>query len=157
MDFIKSLLHVRLAVLSLNQAAGWISPIGAGEADMLAFVLPRTAPAAAIRLSCAIACRKHDEMVGAGNYHLFRLTTPLEERLSRTLAIYQTLPNMDVANSMAYISELTEGMAIDSQPGPVRTGLFSDLAHHPTDALTCIAKHYLLAHQRGYQTFPYFS
>ncbi len=64
MSFISDLLHTRLAVHSLSQEAGWVTPIGASETDILSFVLPRTAPTATIRLGCAIACHKHDEAVG---------------------------------------------------------------------------------------------
>lgn len=159
MSFIDDLLHARLAILALSQAAGWVTPIGADETEMLAFVLPRTAPAAAVRLGCAIACHKHDEAVGAGNYHLFRLTTPVEERLNRALTASGTkfLPHTGLETAVAYLTHLTEGMAIDAQPGPVRTGLYTDLTDNPMDALICVAKHYLLAYQQGYQTYPYFS
>lgn len=159
MIVIADLLQTRLAILTLSQAAGWLTTIGAGETEMLAFVLPRTAPVATVRLGFAIACHKHDEAVGAGNYHLFRLTNPLEERLSKTLTAYQTqaIPNTALETVIHYLIRLTEGMAIDSQPGPVRMGLYSDLTHNPTDTITCLAKHYLLAYQQGYQTFPYFS
>lgn len=159
MSFIDDLLHTRLAVLTISQGAGWVAPIDADETDMLAFVLPRTAPVAAVRLGCAIACHKHDEAVGAGNYHLFRLTTPIEERLSRTLTASATksLPHTELATAVAYLTRLTEGMAIDAQPGPVRTGLYTDLTDNPMDVLICVAKHYLLAYQEGYQTYPYFS
>ncbi|QRQ99500.1 BrxE family protein [Dyadobacter sandarakinus] len=158
MRFIENLLHTRLAILTLSQAAGWVTPIGAGETEMLAFVLPRTAPAAAVRLGCAIACHKHDEAVGAGNYHLFRLTTPVEERLSRAIAAAtKPLPLAGLEAAVAYLTHITEGMAIDAQPGPVRTGLYTDLTDNPMDALICVAKHYLLAYQQGYQTYPYFS
>lgn len=159
MSFINDLLYTRLAVLSLGQGAGWVAPIGTGETDMLAFVLPRTAPAAAVRLGFAIACHKHDEAVGAGNYHVFRLTTPVEERLNRALTASATkpFPNVELETAVAYLTQLTEGMAIDAQPGPVRTGLYSDLMENPMEALICVAKHYLLAYQQGYQTYPYFS
>lgn len=159
MSFIDDLLYTRLAVLALSQGAEWIHPIGADETDMLTFVLPRTAPAAAVRLGCAIACHKHDEAVGAGNYHLFRLTTPVEERLSRALtsATTKTQPYVGLKEAVTYLTQLTEGMAIDAQPGPVRTGLYTDLTDNPMEALICVAKHYLLAYQQGYQTYPYFS
>lgn len=159
MNFIDDLLHSRLAILALSQAAGWVTLIGADETEMLAFVLPRTAPAAAVRLGLAIACHKHDEAVGAGNYHLFRLTTPVEERLNRALTASATkpLPNARLETAVAYLTQLTEGMAIDAQPGPVKTGLYTDLTDNSMEALICVAKHYLLAYQQGYQTYPYFS
>ncbi|MCF2494281.1 BrxE family protein [Dyadobacter chenhuakuii] len=157
MNFIDNLLHTRLAILTLSQAAGWITLISADESEMLAFVLPRTAPAAAVRLGCAIACHKHDEAVGAGNYHLFRLTTPVEEQLSRAIATAPLpLPHSGLDAAVTYLTNITEGMAIDEQPGPVRTGLYTDLTDNPMDTLICVAKHYLLAYQKGYQTYPYF-
>lgn len=159
MTIISELVQTRLAVLALSQAAGWIPQIGADEIGMLAFVLPRTATAASVQLACSIACYKHDEAVGAGNYHLFRLATPLEERISRVLNGYKTkaLPNTELIAAIAYLEQLSEGMAIDSREGPVQTGLYSDLAYNTIDSITCLAKHYLLAYQQGYQTFPYLS
>lgn len=127
---------------------------------MLVYVVPKTAQRAAVQLGVNIACHKHDQAVGAGNYHLFRLAVPLEERISKLLNDYQqtgSLPNATVGQSLDYLTRLTDGVAIDPQEGPVRVGLYTDLAHNPMDTLSCLAKHYLLAYQNDYQTFPYFS
>lgn len=153
------ILQTRLAILNISSDAGWLPRISSDETEMLAFVLPKTAKTATVQLGFSIACHRHDQAVGAGNYHLFRVATPLEERISHALNQYQTqdLPLNSTEQSIAFLTKLTEGMAIDSQSGPVRIGLYTDLIHNPTDTITCLAKHYLLAYHEGYQTFPYFS
>ena len=153
------LLQTRLAILTLSQAAGWITTIGHGETETLAYVLPRTAAVASVRLSCALACHKHDEAVGAGHYHLFRLTSPLEEQLNKTLLTAQKwfLTHTTPTTVVPYLTQLTEGIAIDAQPGPSRMGPYSDLVNSLENTIACLAKHYMLAYQQGYQTFPYFS
>lgn len=153
------LLQTRLAILTMSQAAGWLTTIGHGETEMLAFILPRTAAVASVRLGCALACHKHDESVGAGHYHLFRLTSPLEEQLNKILITTpkRLLPHTTLATVVPYLTKLTEGIAIDAQPGPNRMGPYSDLVNSPENTIACLAKHYLLAYQQGYQTFPYFS
>ncbi|MCY7358456.1 MAG: BrxE family protein [Rudanella sp.] len=160
MNLTNDLLLTRLAVLSLSSIAGWLPSVSTDEVEMLAYVLPKTAPVATIQLGVNIACHKHDQAVGDGKYHLFRLAIPLEERISRALNEHQrsgNLPNATVDQSVAYLTKLTEGVAIDPQKGPVQAGLYTELAHNPMDMLTCLAKHYLIAYQNGYQTFPYFS
>jgi hypothetical protein len=154
MSIITDLLLTRLAVLGLSNVTSWPDRV-----EMLAFVLPRTAPIASIKLGTAIACQQHDQAVGPGHYHLFRLTMPLEERISKELQHFQTkaLPNSTLEECLSYLAQVTEGMAIDSKPGPVAMGLYNELTQHPADTITCMAKHYLLAHQKGYQAFPYFS
>ena len=140
----------------MQQALGHIPEVAKTETEVLAFALPRTAVAAAYRLNLTLACHQHDLRVGRGCFHLFRLSLPLEERMAQ-LPIQTPVDPTHLVNQVQYLTELSEGIAIDCQAGPVRVGTFHDFVQENPESLACLAKHYLTAYQGQYQTFPYFS
>lgn len=160
MNFLDTLLNVRLSTLYISSQAEWIPQVGQNERDMLEYVVPKTAHWATIQLGVDIACHKHDQVVGSGYYHLFRLPTVIEERLSRRqreFLTWEDLPIGDAEQGQAYLTRLSEGLAIDPQEGPVHIGLYAELPQNPDAVLACVARHYLAAFRAGYQTFPYLS
>lgn len=160
-NIIEELALVRLAVSKLSGEAGWIPTFGDDQVEMLRYALPRTAEAAGAQLACTISARQHDEQVGLGSYHLFRLPADVEGRLrevQRQSERWATLLREPPATSLRLIEQLAAGTAVGQQAGPVSVGRLAELT--PTDGrrlLAYAARHYLTAHTEGYRTFPYLS
>jgi len=124
--------------------------------DYLGYVVPKTKELAAFVLESEIARQYHDQAVGPGQYHLFRLSEDLERSIYQTFrqeasqfALDQTKPG----ELLARLAGLAANQAAEPHPGPVLLGSIQDIDDDTT--LAVLARHYQLAFSSGHRVFPY--
>lgn len=124
--------------------------------DYLNYVVPNTRQLADFMLMTETARCIHDEAVGPGAYHLFRLSEDLERaiyqvfrRSASSLAITAT----DRTTLHRRLARYTGGQAVEEVIGPVSLGTIQDI---DDDTTRCVlAKHYEVAFTTGRRVYPY--
>ena len=136
-----------------SQFGWWPSSFYSSQIDsFLTPVFPRTTQLAKYRGVSAAAQLVHDELVGKGSYHLYRLP----DRWERTAA--EVTNGLDVSEfvssseaALNRLRELSDGG--ESREGPVILGDFSDDVLE--QFIVGAAGHYLRAFESDYRTYPY--
>lgn len=124
--------------------------------DYLNYVVPKTRQLADFMLMTETARRTHDQAVGPGAYHLFRLSEDLERALYQ--AFRQSASRLAIADtdSVALQSRLakhTGGQTVEEVIGPVQLGSIQDI---DDDTTRCVlAKYYEVAFSTGRRIYPY--
>ncbi|MCB1091854.1 MAG: BrxE family protein [Verrucomicrobiae bacterium] len=157
-DFIR--LRLLVGFLGQRKQHNWwdcsfLDPTGL---QFLATTFPRTSRLAGLRSVSEAACRVHDQALGRGAFHLFRLPLPLEDRLEEIAESIVDEVDFEAFTSMeTAISELHSiaGTQITAGAGPVQIGVEKKILT-PT-SLTELSAHYALAFTQGIRCFPYFA
>lgn len=156
--FVPNLLTLRHCVLALGEQHHWWGSnlLSEDSYAFLEYVVPRTTQAAALVAATEVGRTKHDQVIGAGKLHLFRLPQALEEKAFQQL--YHGKNAIELAkgihgHELSKLEELSQLIAISEQQGPVHIGSPSELKDDKI--LAVFAKHYREAFLNGYQTFPY--
>lgn len=154
----KAIFKLRLQVLALGEKFGWWNSSFFTDESMsfLEYVFPKTKYATTIITASEVGKEAHDQAVGIGKYHLFRLPQNLEEKIHKMILENQELKdvlNRTRENEMEDLEQMTEYMAINCEQGPIHIGAVSDLNEEGIVAV--LAKHYFDAFKNNYQTFPY--
>lgn len=155
---IKQLIELRQTVFWLGTHHNWWT----SDADLslrreyLTYVFPKTQLLADYILLTEVARRVHDQALGPGNYHLFRLSVDLERAIHETfrqsaehLAIKDTTPGL----LDQQLARHTGGQLTDPATGPVLLGGIQDIDDDTTRAV--LAKQYKIAFATGQRVFPY--
>ena len=130
------------------QSSFYSSQIG----SFLTPVFPRTTQLAKYRGVSAAAQLVHDELVGKGSYHMYRLPF-MWERSAAEVANGLDVSEF-VSSSEAALHRLRElSDAGESREGPVTLGDFSD--DFLEQFIAGAAGHYLRAFESDYRTYPY--
>jgi len=155
-DLAAVIAEIRLLVGYLGEKAQfswWQSAFFSPQIDaFLSPVFPRTIQLAKYRGVCTAAQIVHDELVGKGSFHLYRLPD-MWERSSADLA-----KNLDVVSHISSVDTALDrlrelGRQGESSEGPVNLGKYSDEA--VDRFLTDAAGHYLRAFESDIRTYPY--
>lgn len=155
-DLATAIAEIRLLVGYLGEKAqfGWWQSafLGPQIDAFMSPVFPRTTQLAKYRGVCTAAQIVHDELVGKGSFHLYRLPD-IWERSSADLA-----NNLDIVSQISSVDAALDrlralGRPGDSSEGPVNLGEFSDEA--VDRFLTDAAGHYLRAFESDTRTYPY--
>ena len=155
------LLRLSVGYLGQQKNSGWwdCNFLDATGIRFLETTFPRTARAAALRSTTEAACTVHDHALGRiGNYHLFRLPPPLEDRLEHVV------DKIDWAEAGQHIASRDSAMdrlrrtadALTKAPeGPVQVGVERRIL--TATSVRELAAHYHSAFQDGIRCFPYFA
>lgn len=151
-------------LITLRQAVFWLGThhqwwTSGAEASLrreyLAYVFPKTQLLADYTLLTEVARRAHDQALGPGTYHLFRLSVDLERAIHAAfrqsvhqLAIVDTSPETLTRQLARY----TNGQLVDASIGPVLLGSIQDIDDDTTRAV--LAKHYEMAFATGHDVPP---
>jgi hypothetical protein len=156
-----ALLRLVVGYLGERKQSGWwdCDLLDATGLRFLETVFPRTFRAAALRSTTEAACLVHDKALGrVGNYHLFRLSPALEDRLEHVIEktdwreMGKEIASQEVA--MDVLKRLADAV-IKAPSGPVQVGVERRILM-PT-AIHELAAHYHSAFQDGIRCFPYFA
>lgn len=148
--------EIRLLVGYLGEKAQfgwWQSAFLSPQTDaFLGPVFPRTTQLAKYRGVCSAAQIVHDELIGKGSFHLYRLPD-MWERSSADLA-----NNIDIVIHISSVDTALDrlrelGSPGESSEGPVNLGEFSGEA--VDRFLTDAAGHYVRAFESDIRTYPY--
>ncbi len=161
----RDLIWLRILVASLGETCTppWWRTQFLTDAGLrtTARIFPRTAVASAVNSVSEAARLEHDKKVGVGRrYHLFRLPTQWEERISTELteqANLAELKHVIVSGRDALLREL-ESLARKTKPGgqegPVLLG--SAIRIGEPKAIAELAGYYLHAFTANLRCYPYF-
>lgn len=157
-SFLQKLLRLRYCVLALGEQQRWwpSSLLSEDSFAILEYALPQTRYAAAVIAATEVGRNRHDELIGAGKLHLFRLPQSMEEQVFQYLHADENAAAIAKGiegRAIQALEELSEYIAVNEQEGPVLVGGLSEV--HNQQILAAFAKHYLEAFRRAYQTFPY--
>ncbi|MBK7566199.1 MAG: BrxE family protein [Bacteroidetes bacterium] len=126
---------------------------GKGE-EFLDYVLPKTKRSAVLQLATEICKREHDNNIGPGRYHIFRLPQKWEEEIFNDLknqkGNLKILTENELMNEML---EISSGISISPAKGPLMVGTHDEL--HDKVVFQSIAKHYYEAFKNDYRSYPY--
>lgn len=136
-----------------NQYGWWQSSFYSSQIDsFLTPVFPRTIQLAKYRGVSAAAQLVHDELVGKGSYHMYRLPDMWERsaaEVANDLDVSEFVSSAEAAlNRLRDLSDVGE-----SREGPVTLGEFSDDVVE--QFIAGAAGHYLRAFESDYRTYPY--
>lgn len=157
-EIVCQLITLRQTVFWLGVNQDWWSGLSQIDLqrDYLNYVVPKTRLLAGFLLELEIARRFHDQAVGPGNYHLFRLSEDLERSIYQTFrqeAEQQAIIKTDTETLLGNLSRLTKDQTVEEQTGPLSLGSIQDIDDDTTRAV--LARHYHFAFSAGYQVFPY--
>lgn len=155
-------LDLRLCVLcagTRDEASWWkLAMFTETAPKSLRMVFPRTTATAMLTAATEIARQVHETGIGKGRvFHLFRLPSDLEFRLSRaarSLEVAPVLSRMESKNALESLTRLAQGAEATAAPGARLAGSVEDLISG--HALPKLAAHYADAFRRGEKSFPYF-
>jgi hypothetical protein len=119
----------------------------------LAMTFPRSADSAALEATLQAGQRIHDAAIGRiGTYHLFRLPTSIQQRLSD--ASVQQVGLLPKEEALAELARLGDP-SIRASEGPVQVGVEKKIVSN--DATKELAAHYYSAFQQRIRCYPYFT
>lgn len=155
---IQKLLHLRHCVLSLGEKHGWwfSSLLSVDSLVILEYIVPRTRHAAAVIAANEVGRALHDQLVGAGKLHLFRLPQAVEEKAFHLLQDDREAARLIESakgKELEQLEEMSERIAINEAEGPVQIGSTDDLQDE--QILAVFARHYLEAFKQDFKTYPY--
>ena len=155
---------LRAVVLALGERATppwwrtqFLSEIGLRT---MARILPRTSSLAAIESTLRAARAEHDERIGAGRYHLFRLPEPTERGVAASLVgegVLQEIERLISADNQtlrAALNSLAGGHAVKPAAGPISLGSLNHL-NNPI-VVSELAAHYWASFCGSTRRYPYF-
>jgi hypothetical protein len=161
-SLLEEIARLRLLVGYLGQRKqfGWwdctfLDPTGL---QFLATTFPRTARLAGLRSVTEAACRVHDQALGRGAFHLFRLPLAIEERVEEAVPEFgESFDFSIVASKEASLTLLGEmaDARITAPAGPVQVGVAKKILTRTS--VGELAAHYGSAFAHGIQCFPYFA
>ncbi len=159
---LEEIARLRLLVGYLGQRKqfGWwdctfLDPTGL---QFLATTFPRTARLAGLRSITEAACRIHDQALGRGAFHLFRLPLAIEERVEDAALEWIGTIDLDTLGSTeAALGNLAKvaGNHLIAPAGPVQIDVERKILNRTS--LTELAAHYTSAFSQGIRCFPYFA
>ena len=126
--------------------------------QFLATTFPRSARVAGLRSVSEAACRVHDQALGRGTFHLFRLPVSLEDLIEEVLPEVVESFEFSLLAAREPALALLEEMAdarITAPPGPVQVGVEKKILTRTS--VSELAAHYGSAFAQGIQCFPYFA
>ena len=149
---INQLIELRQTVFWLGTQHNWWTS-GAEVSlrrEYLTYVFPKTRLLADYTLLTEVARRMHDQAVGPGAYHLFRLSVDLERAIH---AAFRQSPDRLAIGDTALetlnqrLTRYTDGQLVDLATGPVLLGSIQDIDDDTTRAV--LAKYYEMAFAAG--------
>lgn len=148
--------QTKIAVCSIGEKnSWWQSSLFSDSSDQFyQHILPKSKFQAIIVTAFNVAKVKHDESVGPGKYHIFRLPNTLEERIHNYLEsnaeeLYKSIKG----NELRLLEEMGNYLAIEEKPGPIMVGNANDL--NDLSIFQVFAQHYFKAFANNYKSFPY--
>ena len=149
-------LRLRKTICLLGEYNNWWSAkvlTETGE-EFLSYVLPKTKSQAAFQLMTEICRKEHDQVIGPGRYHIFRLPQKLEEQIFLELKSRQGANNVLPEHElMDELLELSAEISISPSKGPLLIGNHDELQDRTS--FQSIARHYHEAFKNNYRSYPY--
>lgn len=164
-DHVRGILRVRTLVAALGERTSppWWRTQFLKEVGLRAMgrVFPRTAVFAALKSTTIAARAEHDKRIGVGGrYHLFRLSSALEQSLATAMledAFRFQAEAMIARGQEGLVQELAaiaSGRMIAPSDGAIRLGSIVRLAE--TAGVEELAAHYQSSFETNRRAFPYF-
>jgi len=157
-----SLVHLRCLVGALGQRShfNWwdCAFLDSTGLQFLATTFPRSARLAGLRSVSEAACRVHDQALGRGTFHLFRLPVALEDLIEESTSDVAESFDFSVLASKESALALLREMAdsrITAPVGPVQIGVEKKILTRTS--ISELAAHYESAFTLGIECYPYFA
>lgn len=152
----KDWIRLRSNIIILGEFHNWwpAKVISEKGEEFLDYILPKTRTSAVQQLATEICRLEHDNKIGPGRYHIFRLPQKWEEEIFNTLKNIQYNHKEFSENElMNELLKMSSGISASTSKGPLMIGTHNEL--NDPAVFQSFAKHYYEAFKNEYRTYPY--